>query len=69
MAEFFLFFVGILIGVSLAFSNVTEDQWTQGQDLCSPNGGLSEFTANPSGRPDIKCVNGAKFTLKEVDKP
>lgn len=69
MAEFFLFFVGILIGVSLAFSNVTEDQWTRGQDLCKTNGGLSEFTANPSGAPDIQCVNGAKFTLKSVDKP
>jgi hypothetical protein len=68
MSELIFFGLGIFIGVISAFAFVTENDWAQGQEKCSVNGGLKSFRVSPADNPKVTCVNGAYFILKEVAK-
>lgn len=67
MSEFIAWVFGIFLGVISAYTYVTESQWSQGQEVCRMNGGLSSFRASPFEDRKVDCVNGANFTLKEKE--
>lgn len=66
MPEFLMLGLGLFLGVIWSFSHVTENQWSQANNLCDSNGGLTRYVSNTVGEPQITCKNGAKFTLKEI---
>lgn len=65
MSELIAYASGVFIALVCAFSTVTETQWTEANNLCSPNGGLTRYVSDTLGSPRITCKNGAKFTLGE----
>ena len=65
MSEVIFWVVGLWLGVSLAFSTVTEDQFAKAQEMCKANGGMSKYVSKSVGYPDVTCKNGAKFTIED----
>jgi len=63
MSELIAFGLGLFLALISAFSTVTETQWTEANNLCNPNGGLTRYVSNTLDSPRIICKNGAKFTL------
>lgn len=65
MSELFCAVVGILLGLTFAFSRVTEQDFRKALDVCVPNEGLEVYIANTVGAADVYCKNDAKFKMKE----
>ena len=64
MSELFCAVVGILLGLTFAFSRMTEQDFQKAIDVCGPNGGLEVYIANTVGAADVYCKNDAKFKMK-----
>lgn len=65
MSELFWAVLGILLGLTFAFSRVTEQDFQKAIDVCAPNGGLEVYITNVVGGADVYCKNDAKFKMKE----
>lgn len=64
MSELFFVGLGILLGLTFAFSRMTEQDFQKAIDVCIPNGGLEVYIANTVGAADVYCKNDAKFKMK-----
>lgn len=65
MSELFCWAVGISLGLTFAFSRVTEQDFQKALDACATNGGLKVYVTNSVGTAEFFCKNGAKFKLNE----
>ena len=68
MSEFLFWCLGIFVGLTWAFSYVSEDQFSKGLGFCQVNGGLKSYSSHTIGNPTVVCINGARFTIKDGDK-
>ena len=67
MKEIISWVMGILLGLTFAFSRMTEQDFQKAIDVCIPNGGLEVYIANTVGAADVYCKNDAKFKMKEEE--
>ena len=65
MSELVFLVLGIMLGISLTVVSVDPPTWVKAQGMCEANGGVEEYQANLLGNPNVTCVNGARFTLRE----
>ena len=67
MSEVLFMCLGVFLGVTWAFSQVTEAEFAKGLELCQANAGMKTYTASPFVNPKVRCNNGAYFVVKESE--
>lgn len=63
-----IFAIGVFIGVSSSFVNVTQEEWNKSESYCATNEGIGKFIAKPLDDNSVECKNTARFKLQEEKK-
>lgn len=64
MNELFCAIMGIILGLTFAFSRVTEQDFQKALDVCVPNEGLRVYVTSVVGGAYVYCKNDAKFKME-----